>query len=83
MSNLEYSNSPGAGRRISTATGPQEIRDLRKIGCPDWLANKVEKRAANPATRTAARKPGTTDLKWQAERFQLFDLLRQSYIVHK
>ena len=76
---IEFSNTIGRGRRISTANGPQEIRDLRKLGMPDWLATKVEKRAA---TQPAARKK-PVDLVWQAERFLLFSLLRQSYIVHQ
>jgi len=81
MSTIEFSNNLSGGRRIATENGMREIRDLRKLGCPDWLAAKVEKRGANPAAPAAHKK--VVDLKWQSERFQLFDLLRQSYIVHK
>jgi len=44
-SNLRARNGHG-GRLAQTENGMIEVCDLRKLGCPDWLATRSERRVA-------------------------------------
>lgn len=63
---IEFSNFPGK-RLIAEGNGAREVRDLRELGCPEWLAAKVEARArANGQQVAAAPDVDVEALKTQA-----------------
>lgn len=69
---IELSNSRGK-RLIAEGTAQREVRDLRELGCPEWLAAKVEARARAKAQPVAATPDADVEaLKTQAAALSVF-----------
>jgi hypothetical protein len=43
---LEYSNTNAAGRVVETPEGKRLVTDIRALGCPTELADRIEQRNA-------------------------------------
>ncbi len=68
---IEFNNIRGK-RLVETANGVREVRDLRELGCPDWLAKRVESRAATKHNEAAPVNTEVEILRAQASALSVF-----------